>query len=145
MATERYDHRPAQPTGCLPPGQTRIAAHKCVAASDNLLSSGLYRRLRFCTGSCSVRLHGLGSRARARSRSYRRSGIARGYRPELTLPRRFLIFDYLQYNAHLRVLSNHFRKLVRPARLELATDRFEVWRSIHLSYGRNLLVYIHHV
>ncbi len=25
----------------------------------------------------------------------------------------------------------------RPARLELATDRFEVWRSIHLSYGRN--------
>ena len=35
-----------------------------------------------------------------------------------------------------RKLSNPLVLLVRPARFELATSRFVVWRSIQLSHGR---------
>gem|GEM_PF-3833017 len=35
-------------------------------------------------------------------------------------------------------MANSFIFLVRPARFELATSRFVVWRSIQLSHGRTV-------
>ena len=35
-------------------------------------------------------------------------------------------------------MANPLFSLVRPARFELATSRFVVWRSIQLSHGRKI-------